>query len=215
MGHGQAQSTDLKDVTGYRPAGHEGGHDREVDERGPDWAPVPSPGPIARDAHSRVVGVETVGERTRILIAIGPAQGVYAGMSGYVIDHQGQLYDFEIDDVRGGCALAFVDNTVHEMQGGVTAVVNPSARPTPVLKHDIHTRVTGDSVEGDHVRILLPYGKQQGVTYGTRGHLVDDSGTPVADFVIDAPRDNSSSALVKATTEIVRAHKSVVLNPSH
>jgi hypothetical protein len=218
--HERPQSTDMADVTKIDPApahGHGHGH-----VTGPGHATAgPSEddrfgsGPVARDAHARVIGVSVHDGRTRLALASGAAQGVHLGMEGYVIDAAGAMHPVEIADVQERVTYAYVHLTVEEAYGLSAAVINPSSMPQTASKKDVHARIIGNSIENGMTKIMIASGPQQGVQAGAKGYLVGPDGKSYEDFEIVSAEGRVSVAYVKATLDMIHSFGSqVVINPS-
>jgi hypothetical protein len=217
--HDRPQSTDMADVTKIAPTPHaHGAHGHEGPGHataGPSEEDRFGAGPVARDAHCRVIGVSVHDGRTRLALASGAAQGVHIGMEGYVIDAAGAMHAVEIADVDERVTYAYVQLGVEEAYALSTAVINPSSMPQTATKHDVHARIIGNSIENGMTKIMIASGPQQGVQVGSKGYLVGPGGRSFEDFEIVSAEGRVSVAYVKATLDMVRElGGQVVINPS-
>lgn len=173
-------------------------------------------GPVATDARGRILAVNVIGgDRTQITIGLGVQQGVRVGMMGYVVADDGMLCEFQIHDAGDRTARAFVDTTVDGLRGHLHVMVNPSSRPgVAAPRQDMRARVIMVAVEDGRTRITIGFGERHGARYGMRGYLTDGGGRPYRRFEIAGLDLDRATAYVDDTVDNVRAHTTVVLNPS-
>jgi hypothetical protein len=167
------------------------------------------------DVHGRIIKVDAAGDnKTRITIGLGPKQGVLRGMEGYIVAPGGMLTDFQIEDSEGRVAHAIVHMPVQHVMGHDQVVVNPGSMPKAAEKHDVHTRVISNSIDGDRVKLLIAFGTNHGARAGMKGFLLSDSGARHMSFELAEEHPTHSVAYVHTTLDDVKAHSSVLLNPS-
>lgn len=207
-------STDLADVIEQDSSSEASEHQRKRPTAGPSESDRFGEGKVAYEALGRILRVDVVDGRTRIMIGLGQQQGVHVGMEGYVKEGDGMAAQFSIEEVRERTALAFVPLPVDVVQRHHQAVVNPAAMPKAPEVKDRTARILGISVVGGKTRILIGLGSNHGARGGMKGYLVDDSGRAHADFVIAEEHPGHCVAYVDEIVDQVRAHPNAVINPS-
>jgi hypothetical protein len=76
---------------------------------------------------TRVIKVDFVGGKNRILVAGGHAQGVRPGMQGILFDEQGKkITSFTLEDVQARVSIATVSTAFDDINRSTSAVVNPT-----------------------------------------------------------------------------------------
>ncbi|MCA9674166.1 MAG: hypothetical protein KC464_03910, partial [Myxococcales bacterium] len=171
-------------------------------------------GPVAADAHGRIIQVSVSHAGTRITVGLGAKQGVHVGMEGYVASADGMLADFQIEDVADRVCHATIQVPPDALAGHDQVVVNPGTMPKAAVRHDMKARIVGISVDHDRTRIMIGFGSNHGARAGMRGYLVGDDGRRYTSFEIAEEHPGHSVAYVDDTVDAVRAHSNVVLNPS-
>ena len=213
------QSTDIADVIEMKEgdaARDASTHQRRQPTAGPSEDDRFGEGPVAVDQPGRILGVSIEDGRTRIMIGLGPKQGVHVGMEGYIQAGDGMLADFQIDQVKERTCYAFVDTTPDGLNGHHQVMINPTSRPkSSEPRQDVHTRILGISVEGERIKLLIGLGVRHGARTGMRGYLEGGpGGRPYAMFEIEEARSGTSVAYLEhETVDSVRAHTNVVVNP--
>lgn len=196
---------------------HKGDHavQRKAPTAGPSEDDRFGEGPVANDAHGRIIGVSIVGGRTRLMIGLGHKQGVHVGMEGYVRAGDDMLADFQIEAVNDRVCYASVDVTPDGLHGHDQVVINPSSKPaSSAPQHDMKARVVGISVEGNQTKLMIGRGVRHGARAGMRGYLVGQNGRPAAVFEVVEQYSSHVVAYVHEIPDQVRQHTDVVLNPS-
>jgi hypothetical protein len=206
-------STDLADVISDDHAAHAASaHQRKhagkapaVDERFGEGS--------KSDVEGRIIKVDVVGGRTQLTIGLGQAQGVRAGMEGYVKAGGGSLTDFQIESATDRVSIATVDVSPHAIQESPYVVVNPSAKPA--AGKDIKGRVIANAIEGDRVRLTIGLGASNGVRVGMSGFMHSGDGKSYKDLVVSEVTSRTCVAFVQLhNLDEVHAHLEIVLNAS-
>jgi hypothetical protein len=102
-----------------------------AEDRGDGGGPaLPKPKAEARNLPARVVGREVVAGGTRLTISAGWEHGVFAGMSGHLVDGGGRsVADFTVDDPRDTFSFALTaEHHQDTLKSALRAVVNPGGK---------------------------------------------------------------------------------------
>jgi hypothetical protein len=231
--HERPASTDIKDVIEDKPkaahgghghGGHGHGHSNEgpgTMTAGPSESDRWGEGKVANDAHGRILGVSVHGDFTRLMIGLGPLQGVHNGMPGYVIDQHGAIWDFSVEvdgeAKHGAISYAMVNAPPQQFQGNSTVVINPSSRPVAQPKHDMRARILANSIEGGKTKIMIGMGEQHGARIGQKGYVIGHGGKAYEHFEIVEQRGGISYAYITSTIDELHGNDptmEVILNPS-
>lgn len=88
---------------------------------------MPAKSERRKDIATRVVNIDIVGGRTRIMIGRGSSHGVRDRMSGYIHAEGGKPYEsFVLSKVSSLHSEAFVDATLDQVHRNMSVMVNPS-----------------------------------------------------------------------------------------
>ena len=160
----------------------------------------------AQPAPGRIVEVEVVGSRTRIVIDRGSKHGVAVGWRGH-LSKDGQPMprgDFRVDHVVRESCDGSVDLSPDQLGRDVAVQLEPPPDPLKARIIDVVAMRPGSV-------ITIDVGSEDGVAKGWIGHVVDDDGLPLdhGAFTIARVDKGTAVARVALTPRALRHHDDV------